>query len=92
MWDFVVISVVWNFWFRRMLYTLEMIGGICDVIFFIVSITLLVLLAERSDASYVFNILTTDLSGWTNPCIAFSLGLLTVTFPLTSLRWNPAHG
>lgn len=84
MWGFVVIPVVWNFWFRKMLNTLEMIGGICHVIFFIVSIITLVCLAQRSDASYVFNTLTTGVSGWTNPGVAFSLGMLTVTFPITS--------
>jgi hypothetical protein len=84
MWGFVVIPVVWNFWFRKMLNTLEMIGGICHVIFFIVSIITLVCLAQRSDSSYVFNTLTNDVSGWTNPGVAFSLGLLTVTFPITS--------
>jgi hypothetical protein len=84
MWAFVVIPVVWNFWFRRMLNTLEMIGGICHVIFFIVSIITLVVLAERSPASFVFNTLWHDISGWNNPGVAFSIGLLTVTFPITS--------
>jgi Amino acid permease len=86
MWCFVIIPVIWNFWFRRMLNTLEMIGGICHVVFFIVSIITLVVLAQRSSASFVFNTLTADIniSGWTNPGVAFSLGMLTVTFPITS--------
>jgi hypothetical protein len=84
MWGFVVFPVMWNFWFRRMLNTLEMIGGICHVIFFIVSIITLVALAERSPASFVFNNLWHDLSGWNNPGVAFSIGLITVTFPITS--------
>ncbi|KAH8810972.1 amino acid/polyamine transporter I [Xylogone sp. PMI_703] len=84
MWGFVILPVVWNFWFRKMLNTLEMIGGICHVVFFIISIITLVLLAHRSDSSYVFGTLTHDLSGWTNPGVAFNLGLLTVTFPITS--------
>ncbi|KAE9379461.1 amino acid transporter [Stipitochalara longipes BDJ] len=84
MWGFVVLPVVWNFWFRRMLNTLEMIGGVCHVIFFIVSVITLVVLAERSTASFVFNNLWHDISGWNNPGVAFSVGLLTVTFPITS--------
>jgi hypothetical protein len=66
------------------LNTLEMIGGICHALFFIVSIITLVVLAERSPADFVFNTLWHDLSGWDNPGVAFSIGLLTVTFPITS--------
>lgn len=84
MWAFVVLPVVWNFWFRKMLNTLEMIGGICHVVFFIISIVTLVVLAERSTASFVFNNLWNSYSGWENPGVAFSLGIITVTFPITS--------
>ena len=84
MWGFVIIPVVWNFWFRRMLNTLEMIGGICHVVFFIVSVTTLAVLAERSTAGFVFNTIWKDFSGWTNPGVAFSLGIITVTFPITA--------
>ncbi|KAH6677107.1 amino acid/polyamine transporter I [Halenospora varia] len=84
MWGFVVIPVFWNFYFRKMLNTLEMIGGICHVLFFVVSIITLVVLAERSPASFVFNNLWDEFSGWTNPGVAFSIGLITVTFPITS--------
>src|SRR5438034_2786678 len=34
MWGFFVIFVVWKFYCRRLLSTLEMISGICHVIFF----------------------------------------------------------
>lgn len=84
MWAFVILPVVWNFWFRKMLNTLEMIGGICHVLFFIVSLVTLVVLAERSTASFVFNNLWNSYSGWENPGVAFSLGIITVTFPITS--------
>jgi len=84
MWGFVIIPVVWNFWFRRMLNTLEMIGGICHVVFFIVSVTTLAVLAERSSASFVFNTVWDEFSGWNNKGIAFSLGIITVTFPITA--------
>jgi hypothetical protein len=83
MWAFILVPVIWNLWFRRLLNTLEMIGGICHVIFFIVSVITLAVLARRSSADYVFKTLTHDLSGWTNPCVAWSIGLLTVAFPIT---------
>jgi hypothetical protein len=84
MWAFIVVPVVWNFWFRKLINPLEMIGGVCHVIFFFVSIITLVCLARRSTPEFVFNTLTNDQSGWTNPCVAWGIGLLTVTFPVTS--------
>lgn len=83
MWGFIVVPVVWNLWFRRLLNSLEMIGGICHVVFFICSVVTLAVLARRSTADYVFNTLTNDLSGWTNPAVAWGIGLLTVTFPIS---------
>jgi amino acid transporter len=61
-----------------------MVGGICHVLFFIISIITLVCLAKRSTADFVFNTVTHDISGWTNPTVAFNIGLLTVVFPITS--------
>jgi hypothetical protein len=37
----------------------------------------------------VFNTLTHDISGWTNPGVAFGLGLLTMTFPITGIDFAP---
>ena len=81
---FTVVPVIANFYFRRLLTTLEMVGGIIHVVFFVVTIVVMVTLSERSTSSFVFNNLWTDISGWTNPGVAFSLGILTVTFPITS--------
>jgi choline transport protein len=61
-----------------------MIGGICHVVFFLVSIITLVVLAEKSSAAFVFNNLWHNVSGWNNPGVAFSIGLITVTFPITA--------
>lgn len=83
MWAFIVFPFIGNFWFRRLLNTLEMIGAICHVLFFVVSIITLVVLAQRSTASYVFSTLTHNVSGWSNAAVAWGIGLLTVTFPLT---------
>lgn len=84
MWGFVVVPVVWNFWFRSKLNTIEMIGRICHAVFFVISIITLVVLAEKSSAGFVFNTLWHGISGWNNPGVAFSIGLITVTFPITS--------
>jgi len=89
MWGFIVVPVVWNFWFRKLLNPLEMISGICHVIFFFVSIITLAVLSRRSTSEFVFDTLTHDLSGWTNPAVAWGIGLLTVTFPITSESDDP---
>lgn len=84
MWAFIFVPTVANLFLRRVLNTFETIGGVCHVLFFAAVIITLVTLAERSTAGFVFNTLTNDLSGWTNPGVAWSIGLLTVTFPITS--------
>jgi amino acid transporter len=82
MWAITIFPFLGNFWFKKLLAPLEAVGAICHVVFFIVSIITLVVLAQRSTVDYVFNTLTHDASGWTNPVVAWGLGLLTVTYPL----------
>lgn len=84
MWAFIVVPVVCNLWLRRVLYTVEMLGAICHGVFFIATITTLAVMAERSPVDFVFKTLIHDVSGWTNPGVAWNIGLLTVTFPITS--------
>ncbi|KAK0109940.1 hypothetical protein ONS95_002607 [Cadophora gregata] len=84
MWGFVLIPVVWNLWCRKMLNTLEMIGGICHLLFFLVSIITLIVMADHSSPGFVFNNLWHEFSGWSNPGVAFSIGIITVTFPITA--------
>jgi hypothetical protein len=84
MWAFIVGPVICNLFLRRVLNVLETIGGICHVLFFVISIAVLTTLAERSTTEFVFNTLTRDVSGWSNPGVAWSLGLLTTVFPITS--------
>lgn len=83
MWAITIFPFFANFWFRKLLNPLEAVGAICHVVFFIVSIITLVVLAQRSTVDYVFHTLTHDVSGWQNPVVAFGIGLLTVTYPLT---------
>jgi amino acid transporter len=83
MYAFIVVPVICNLALRRVLNTLETIGGICHVLFFIATITVLSTLAERSTTDFVFKTLTNDVSGWRNPGVAWCLGLLTTVFPTT---------
>ena len=78
-----------NLWFRQLLNTFELLGGLLHIIFFIASIITLVVLAQRSTPDFVFNTLTTGQSGWTNPGVSWGLGLLTVTFAVSGAEWHP---
>lgn len=83
MWVLIVIPFVFNLWFKPLLNTFELIGGIGHVVFFFVSMITLIVLGERSTTDFVFKTLTNDASGWTNPGVAWGIGLLTVTFSVT---------
>jgi len=82
MWLFIVVPLVFNLYFKRLLNTFETIGGIIHVVFFIVSIATLTALARRSTNQWVWHTLVNDISGWTNPGVSFGLGLLTMTVPI----------
>ena len=83
MWGFILGPVIWNFWSRKVLNNVEIVGGICHVLFLIIIIIVLAVLAQHSSSEYVFKTLTHDQSGWTNPAVCWGIGLMTVTFPLT---------
>ena len=94
MWAATILPFVANIWFRKLLNPIQAMGAICHVLFFFISIITLLALAERSTAAYVFGTLTHDKSGWTNPVVAWGIGLLTVTYPLTgksALEQNKRH-
>lgn len=83
MWALTLCPFIGNFWLPRFINILETTGAICHVVFFFASIATLAAKAEKSSVQYVFNTLTHDTSGWQNPTVAWGLGLLTVTYPLT---------
>jgi choline transport protein len=87
MWAFVLLPLIFNLYFRKLLNTFETVGGILHIVFFIATIiaTIITLpiLAQHSTTDFVFKTIVTDVSGWTNPGISFGIGLLTVVLPLT---------
>ena len=78
MWLFILAPLFINLWFKKVLNVIETAGGIIHVVFFIVSIITLAALARRSTNEFVFETLVDDISGWTNPGVAFGIGLLPV--------------
>ena len=82
MWLFIIVPLIFNRWFRKLVNPFEAVGAIVHVVFFIVSIATLAVLAKPSTPGYVFGTLVNDISGWTNPAVSWGIGLLTVTFPV----------
>jgi choline transport protein len=85
MWAVSIVPFVGNLWLPRYINILETTGAIGHVACFFASTITLAALADKSSASYVFNTLTNDISGWTNPAVAWGIGLLTVTLPLSGM-------
>ena len=80
MWAFILIPLVANIYFRKILNFFETLGAILHVLVFIVSIITLAAMARRSSTDFVFNTLLTGASGWTNPGVSFGIGLLSVAY------------
>jgi choline transport protein len=89
MWALTLLPFIGNFWLPRFINTLETAGALCHVVFFITSIVTMAAMSNKSSLSYVFHTLTHDTSGWTNPAVAWGIGLLTVTYPLTGKSRHP---
>jgi amino acid transporter len=79
----IILPVLLNLVIRRVINNLETAGGIFHVIFFVAIVATLTTLSKRSTPSFVFKTLHTD-SGWDNPGVAFSIGMLATAFPISS--------
>jgi choline transport protein len=82
MWALIILPVLFNLYFKKVLDVFEIIGGVGHILFFIIQVVTLVTMGRRSTNDFVFQTLTTGQSGWTNPGVCFGLGLLTVTYPV----------
>lgn len=80
MWAITLVVLSINVWGIKLLPVIEVVAGICHLVFFIALLVPLVVLAPRSSPGFVFTRLINDQSGWTNPGISWCLGLLTVTW------------
>ena len=81
---FVIPPVVANLWFKKLVNWMETIGAIGHGVFWVVTMITLGVAGLRSSNTFVWATLTDDLSGWTQPGIAFGIGLLPVAFPITA--------
>lgn len=82
MWGFLLLALCINVFLRSILNIGETLGGVFHVLFFIACIIVMTTLGERTGSKFVFQTLTTEISGWTNPGVCFSVGLLSAIAPL----------
>ncbi|GES65229.1 GABA permease [Aspergillus terreus] len=85
MWAVVLIPIIINIFARRVLGVIEVAAGIMHVIFLPVTIAVFVILAPRNPNAFVWDTFVSGLSGWQNPGVVFSIGLLGVITPLSGV-------
>lgn len=83
-WLCLAVPVACNIWGRKLLPSIEIVMGVTHIVFFVATVTTLVILGPRSDASFVFGTTFTGYSGWTNPGVQWCIGLLSSAFPLVA--------
>jgi choline transport protein len=76
---------------RRILVVLEILGGIFHLLFFICVMATLIVLAKRSTNEFVWATSVNNITGWTNPGAAFSIGLLSPVFVVSGMFLQPFH-
>jgi hypothetical protein len=72
-----------NFGLKRVINPLENISGVLHVVFFIIIVAVLTSTTSHRSTEFVFKTLRAE-SGWSNPGIAWSIGLLTTAYPISS--------
>lgn len=80
LWAVVLLGAAINIYGIQILPSLQMVGGVIHIIFFIAITIPIILLARRSTPDFVFTELITSDGGWQSPGIAWCLGMLTVTY------------
>ncbi|KAL8706333.1 MAG: hypothetical protein Q9225_007967 [Loekoesia sp. 1 TL-2023] len=81
---FIIPPVAANLWFKRILNWMETVGAIGHGAFWVATMIALGVAGSRSSNTFVWGTLTHDVSGWTQPGVAFGIGLLPIAFPITS--------
>lgn len=81
----VIPAVVVNLWLRRIITPMEWIGAVGHGVFWIVSMATLAATGTRASHSSVWANLTHGVDGgWVSSGVAFGVGMVPATFPLTS--------
>ncbi|CAG8157253.1 unnamed protein product [Penicillium nalgiovense] len=85
MWAVAIVPIIINIFARRVLGGIEIAAGIMHIVFLPVTIAVFVILAPRNPDSFVWDTFVGGLSGWKDPGVVFSIGLLGVITPLSGV-------
>ena len=91
MWAVLLIPIIINIFARRLLPLIEILVGIMHVVFLPVAIAIFVTLAPRNPNAFVWDTFVSGLSGWENPGVVFSVGLLGVISPFSGISPHQFH-
>ena len=80
-WAVLTLPLLANIFGRKLLVKLELVAGLANVLFFLITVIVLAVMAPKSSASFVFES-TFAFSGWTLPGVSWCVGLLSSAFPL----------
>lgn len=86
MWALILLGLVTNLWFRRILNLFEIVGGSLHFVFFFISIIVLLATAQKSSSEFVWTNIVTGVSGWNNSGVCVGLGLLTTAFSVSGAK------
>ena len=81
-WCILAIPVLINIFARRVLPSIEIVGAVTHISFYITFVVTLAVLAPRSSTEFVFKTNVFGLSGWENQPVQWCIGLISATFPL----------
>ncbi|PWY86752.1 amino acid transporter [Aspergillus heteromorphus CBS 117.55] len=85
MWAVLILPIIINIFARRVLAVIEVAAGVMHVIFLPVTIATFVILAPRNSNAFVWDTFVSGLSGWQNPGVVYSVGLLGVITPFSGV-------
>ena len=80
-WASMAVPIFCNLYARRILASLEIAAAILHVLGLVVFVVVLVVMARRSTADFVFQTSFFGRSGWKNEGVQWCIGLLAVIFP-----------
>lgn len=83
MWGFIILPLICNMYFRKLLAILEGLGIFLYVTTFIATIIVLGVLGRRSTPDFVFKTLVTGAGGWSSHFLSFCIGLLSPTWAIS---------
>lgn len=78
----IILAVICNVYFRRIVSILETVGGVCHVLFFVIIVAVLTTFAEKSDPAWVFGKVISGVSGWESPGLCWHIGVAPIVLGL----------